>query len=347
MRRELEARGWSQRDLAEIMKRPPQAIAEIVTGVKQITPETASELGAAFGTSAELWMNLESRYRLTLSRRKPAAEAKAQAIRAKGRLYELVPVRELIRRGWIRKAVSIEALERQVQVFLGVAKLGEDAMLATSFRHSAARRPEPGAQLAWVKRVESLARREAASRYDESILRAALPGLVAKSPHPQSCRQVLEELRGLGVRIVLLERLPRTYLDGAAFWLDEERPVIGLTLRFDRIDYFWFTLVHELIHILEKHAARVEQTEDGAPAPADAEEEEANIQAQELLVPSAALTGLRKGVGITAVEPLARALSRHPGIIVGQLQHRGLMEYRQGRTHLVKVRHHLAGLIQD
>lgn len=68
--RELEARGWTQKELADIMGRPAQTINEIIRGSKQITPETAIELSEAFGTSAEFWMNLETNYRLHLARKK-------------------------------------------------------------------------------------------------------------------------------------------------------------------------------------------------------------------------------------------------------------------------------------
>ncbi|WP_337885589.1 HigA family addiction module antitoxin [Fischerella thermalis] len=60
--RELEARGWTQKDLAEIMGRPVQTINEIIRGSKQITPETAIELSQALGTSPEFWTNLEAKY---------------------------------------------------------------------------------------------------------------------------------------------------------------------------------------------------------------------------------------------------------------------------------------------
>ena len=69
VKQELEARGWSQKDLAAILGRPEQMVSEIVNGVKQITPETALELAQAFGTSPELWLNLEADYRLSLARR--------------------------------------------------------------------------------------------------------------------------------------------------------------------------------------------------------------------------------------------------------------------------------------
>ena len=65
IREELEARGWTQKDLAEILGRPLQAINGIVNAKKEITPQTAAELSQAFGTSPELWLNLEAAYRLS------------------------------------------------------------------------------------------------------------------------------------------------------------------------------------------------------------------------------------------------------------------------------------------
>ena len=59
IREELDARGWTQLDLAEILGRPPQAINEVIAGKRSITPEMAKGLSAAFGTSAQLWMNLQ------------------------------------------------------------------------------------------------------------------------------------------------------------------------------------------------------------------------------------------------------------------------------------------------
>jgi HTH-type transcriptional regulator/antitoxin HigA len=65
---ELAARGWSQRQFAAIIDRPPQVINEILRAKKQITPETALRIAAALNTSPELWINLEADYRLSLAR---------------------------------------------------------------------------------------------------------------------------------------------------------------------------------------------------------------------------------------------------------------------------------------
>jgi HTH-type transcriptional regulator/antitoxin HigA len=80
LRRELDARGWTQRDLAEILGRPTQAISEIVQGHKRITAETAIELAAALGTSAEVWLQLDAGYRLRTAEERPGTAAARRAI---------------------------------------------------------------------------------------------------------------------------------------------------------------------------------------------------------------------------------------------------------------------------
>jgi HTH-type transcriptional regulator/antitoxin HigA len=79
IREELEARGWTQRDLAEILGRPTQAINAIINAKKEVTPETAVALGAALGASPEFWLNLESTYRLSkVGPPDPTIEARAR-----------------------------------------------------------------------------------------------------------------------------------------------------------------------------------------------------------------------------------------------------------------------------
>src|SRR3546814_10906300 len=92
---ELEARGWSQTELAEIIGRPTRLINEIIADKRTITPETAIQLGDSLGTGPELWMNLESQYQLSQVRPNDGLVAR------RARLYERFPVREMIKRGWI------------------------------------------------------------------------------------------------------------------------------------------------------------------------------------------------------------------------------------------------------
>ena len=156
LKRELDARGWTQKDLAAIIQRPEQAISEIVNGDKRITPETALSFASAFGTSAEFWLNLQSNFDLWQAQRAQAT-ASEDPIRKKARIYERVPVAELLKRGWIKKTESLQALEREVLRFLGISSLDEPCRIAASFRHSTAFTPEAVAQTAWLKRVDAVA----------------------------------------------------------------------------------------------------------------------------------------------------------------------------------------------
>ena len=111
IREELEERGWTQGDLAEILGRPLRLVNELIAGKKQITPDTAQGLAAAFGTDAILWMNLDSQYRLakTLPR--------DDSVSRRSKLYTDFPVREIVRRHWIASSDRIEVLEERVRQF--------------------------------------------------------------------------------------------------------------------------------------------------------------------------------------------------------------------------------------
>ena len=114
LKEELEARGWSQTALAEIMGRPVRLINEIIAGKKGITPETAIQLGESLGTGPELWMNLESQYQLSKVRGTDGL------IRRRAKLYEGFPVREMMKRGWIEASKNIEVVEQQLRDFFGL-----------------------------------------------------------------------------------------------------------------------------------------------------------------------------------------------------------------------------------
>lgn len=339
--RELEARGLSQKELAEIMGRPPQAINEIIRGTKRITPETALELAAAFETSAELWLNLEANYRLHLARQGSGQEEIAR----RGRLYAHAPIRELLGRGWIRATSSLDDLEREVCAFLGISSLGDSSGLAVSIRHARERGPELNAQIAWVKRVEALAGEQAVGSFDPTRLRNSLQTVLALAARAEDVALVPSTLLALGVHFVIVPQLDRTYLDGAA-WVLDGHPLVALTLRYDRVDCFWFTLAHELAHVLASHEGvylddlKASDNQD-ARTPIQ-EELEANRCARDWLLEPAVFEAFVSKAGPffskASIERFATSQGRHPGIVLGQLQHRGLVGYSYLGRLLVKVR---------
>ena len=340
---ELEARGWTQKDLAAIMGRPEQAISEIVSARKQITPETARELAQAFGTSAELWMNLETNYRLQLAER-PQEE---EEVALRRQIYQAAPVTELQKRGWIPQAANATALKEALCAYLGVTSLDSPVPAAAALRHSARRGPEQKAEIAWVKRVELLARQQSAADGERRDWPQIVSSLLALAERAEDVGRVPETLLCQGVHFVIVPHLPRTYLDGAALWVDG-RPVVALTLRYDRIDAFWFTLLHELAHLALGHEGDyLDQLYDagrGRPTE-DAEEQAANAQARDWLLDAGAVERFIQAAGPTFTRSqvlwFAKEQRRHAGIVVERLHYEGVLPYSHLRTLLVKVRSHL------
>ena len=109
---------------------------------------------------------------------------------------------------------------------------------------------DPTALILWQAAILHEARRRDVAPFDSSRLTDDLLRDVARcSAEPDGPKRAIELLASHGITVVIVDVLPGTFLDGGAMLLDGERPVIGVTLRHDRIDGFWFTLLHELSHI--------------------------------------------------------------------------------------------------
>ncbi|MDO9520031.1 MAG: HigA family addiction module antitoxin [Pseudohongiella sp.] len=336
---ELEARGWNQTEFAEIIGRPVRLINEIIAGKKTITPETAIQLGDSLGTGPELWMNLESQYQLSKVRRTDGVVAR------RARLYEQFPVREMIKRGWIQASDSIDVLEQHFLQFFGLQSIEQQV----DFCH-AARKTESGApltvlQAAWLHRARQVASEMVCANYSTEGLREALPKLSALLSAPDETRHVARILAECGVRFVVVEPITGTKIDGACFWLEQNKPVIALSLRLDRIDNFWFVLRHEIEHVLQNHGREngyvLDQEIDSAVDQISEEERVANAAGSAFCVDPTELDGFILRVSPYFKEQrvllFAQRLNVHPGLVVGQLQRR-LNRYDLFKKHQVKVR---------
>ena len=358
LRQELEAHGWTQRDLAAILGRPEQMVSEIINGAKQITPETSIELSQAFGVSPEFWYNLEANYRLDLARR----QAGDDTIARRSRLYAAFPLQEMARRGWLVLCESVDALEAEVSRFFGfdLSALPAALTVNTRFRCSTARGPATYAQLAWLRRAEQLARRQAVAVWQPGNVQPLVADLSVLTESAEDAARVPQILARWGVRCVFLRHLSKTYLDGALFYVDGE-PGVALTLRYDRIDSFWFTLLHEIGHLAEGDQASYldvleeSQGEDDGTEPMegepDAHEAWANQKASQWLIAPDAfqdfVTATHPYFSKARIEAFAASQRRHPGIVLGRLQRGGVVPYKNLRGLLVRVSPYLKDYIQD
>ena len=344
IREEIDARGWTQLDLAEILGRPPQAVSEIITGKRSITPDMARALGDAFGTSAQLWLNLESSYQLS------RVSDKDDSVSRKAKLYEVAPLKDMQRRGWIATSTSIDVLESQVLDFYGIKSLSDPIY----FHHAARKSTDysaitPG-QLAWFYRCRHLAkgvhvsRKFSAASFDDCLKR-----LSSLRESAEDIRHIPKVLGESGIRFIIVEPLPQTKIDGVCFWLDSGSPVIALSLRFDRIDWFWHTLMHEMKHVKEREGME-QPTIDTDLVGSDAQpfdektdsEKAADTFAVNFLVNQSKLSAFVMRVRPLFSKAKIAAFSAtqhvHPGIVVGQLHHKKVFDYRYHRDFLGKVK---------
>lgn len=340
IREEIEARGWTQAELAEILGRPPRLVSELIAGKRAITAETAKGLGEAFGTGAQFWMNLESAYQLF----KIEPSGREGVVTRRAKLYEKAPVKEMIRRRWIEPSESIEVLEKRVEDFMSVPLIPHAARKSTSYLDVSP------AQHAWLVRARQLAGATGAATFSPSNIEGLLSELRQLLVSAEEVRHVPRLLANAGIRFVIVEPLPQIRVDGACLWLDRSSPAIALSLRFDRIDWWWFTLMHELAHVKHKDGQDtvlldVDLLGEGSQKTKQRKpdfERKADEFAASFLVPPDKLQSF-----IARVKPLyskqrIRAFAAqnqvHPGIVVGQLHHAGAISYAHSRDLLEKVR---------
>ena len=338
LREELAARDWTQQELADILARPPRLINEIIAGKRAVTPETAKGLSEAFGTSAEYWLNLESQYQLS------KVKASNDHVVRKARLYGKFPVREMLRRGWIRTSENLDVLEQRFCEFFGLGNLDEEPSLSHAAKKTHVVMDVTPVQLAWLFRAQAMARQQKIAAYSREKLLAAIEKLKALVLAPEEARHVPRILAEAGVRLVFVESVTGSKLDGACFWLDGNKPVIAMTLRFDRIDNFWFVLRHEIEHVLREDGkntfvldTNVGDTKEELPEI----EARANAAGAEFCVPQDQLDDFCLRVGPFFSEQrvllFAQRIGVHPGLVVGQLQ-RKLERHDFLRKHQVKIR---------
>jgi HTH-type transcriptional regulator / antitoxin HigA len=338
LREELEARGWTQTDLAEILGRPFVLVNEIIAGKRSITPETAKGLAAALGTSPEFWLNLEAAYQLWR-----VGETDSSPVERRAKLYSLAPIKDMVKRGWLEPSASVDVLEDQVKRFFDIPNLDTRPQLLAAARKSTDYDEEfTPAQLAWLFRARQLARAVQAAPFSPSALKQAIERLRLLTHQPQEVRHVPRILAEAGVRFLIIQPLPGSKMDGACFWLDARTPVVALSLRLDRIDNFWFVLMHELAHVVKGDASVDPEVAGSGDDELRPNEREANRFASETLIPSPKIESFiaRNGPAYNQTKILGFAMTNHvhPAIVVGQLQHRGEVGWGAFKKVFVPIR---------
>ncbi len=314
----MEQQELSQRDLVPYLGSRSK-VSEVLSGKRQLTLAMIHALHSGLGIPAKVLLN------------KPGpSEDKEPSIN-----WARFPLKEMINRGWIEASVSNIRDEAQEILHQFFAPVGFQAIQAALYRKTChvrtARSMDEYALAAWSAQIMRKA-------LESPPLIPYKPGTITLDFMQQVVKLSVEDkgpllaqdfLRKNGIALIIEPHLPHTYLDGAAIMVQHEMPVIGLTLRYDRIDNFWFSLMHELAHL----ALHFEEDESyfyddltvdlKVENQEDPRERAADKLAGEALIPEEAWkrSSASQLQSSEAAEHLARKLQIHPAIVAGRIRY--------------------------
>ncbi|MGB4598627.1 MAG: HigA family addiction module antitoxin [Trichlorobacter sp.] len=343
----LEAKEWTKRILAIILGVDETALNKIVAGKRPVDAEMALHLGEVFEIMPEIFLDLQKKYDLAQARivSRPDPDRSKRAF-----LFGGLPVADMIKRGWLDadNIKDVARVETALTKFFRANSIEEIEIFPHAAKKTETSAPVTPAQLAWFYRVQEIAEEMLVARYSPAAVHNAISLLSNLRSSPEETRKVPRILAECGIRYVIAETLPSAKIDGVCFWINSKSPVIGQTIRYDRIDNFWFVLRHELEHVLQGHGqhtaildAELEGDRAGTGENVPEEERVANEAASEFCIPRGKLDSFiaRKAPFFNERDILgfAQSLQVHPGLVAGQLQFR-TGKYDRFRQHLVKIR---------
>jgi HTH-type transcriptional regulator/antitoxin HigA len=296
-------------------------VSEVLSGKRPLTLQMARALHSNLGIPADVLLQ------------QPGGELPSAL---DGIEWDRFPLAEMAKLGWIEKRRNLTSHAETTMRNLIQRAGGEHVLPAAFYRKNDHARlnakTDPYSLKAWCWEV--LARANARTlpvAYKPGTVNLAFLRKVAElSWSEEGPRLAQEFLAKHGIHLVYLEHLPRTHLDGAALQLADATPVIGLTLRYDRLDNFWFCLLHELAHIgRHMNDTRADAFVDDLSlrnvkgVRRDPREEEADDWAENGLIPADIwnTSQVKSDPSPLGVIELAQRLGIHPAIIAGRIRH--------------------------
>ena len=315
----MEQKGFTQRDLVPMIGSRSK-VSEVLSGTRMITMPMARALHRHLEIPAEILLQ------------EPVVHITDQNDEPDWRRF---PLRQMANRGWIESSGKLkENAEELVKDLMHRAGGSQHvtALYRKNDQNRSNAKTDPYALSAWCWQVLAQANEQdwEAPYLPPDNPHELMRDVAELSPPADGPLQAVQFLRDRGIAVEIVPHLPRTHLDGAAMKAKDGRPVIGLTLRYDRIDNFWWVLMHELAHAtfhLDDTPAFIDDLRlDGT----DETEKEADQLAQDALIPRVAweASGLTERLSPMAVIGLAQQLGIHPAIVAGRARH-AQGEYRR------------------
>ena len=323
IKEQLVDRGMSQKEFAARMDMSEKHISKLINGEVILTPDVAMRLEMVLGLPAHFWNNLESIYREKLT--------KVQAENAMDEDVEIAkkfPYKEMQKNGWVAETSKATDKVIELRKYFEVVRLDkvkEPLIPGIACRRQAVTEKADYALLAWAQKAKLEARSVTTKAIDLQKLEEYLPEIrrmTTQSPD-EFCPRLCEMLADCGIALVFLPHIGGSFLHGATFY-DKNKVVVGLTVRGKDADKFWFSLFHELAHIIYGHINNPEGTTDEDEAVAD-------TFARDTLISEVDFDTFAKSGSFDqrSMQEFAKQIGIDVGIVVGRLQKEGYIKYNR------------------
>jgi plasmid maintenance system antidote protein VapI len=328
----MEERRLTPAELAQQMKRQTSDIEALIHGRAAITVEFAQQLAYTLGATRAFWTARESQYQSDLARLLQESASPESATWLKD-----IPVNEMVKWGWIDAAADRVAKVAACLRFFGVSTVKawrltySEGLLRVAFKTSPTFESDPGAVAAWLRQGEIEASKIACDMWDPARFRQELSAIrdLTREKNPDVfIPELIRRCASSGVALVILRAPKKCRASGVSRFLTSTRPLLMLSFRYLSDDHLWFAFFHEAGHVLLHNKNSIFLEGEGRLS--TAEEEEANEFAANSLIPVEYQDELLNlPVNGVAIMRFARRVGVSPGIVVGQLQHRGILRRNQ------------------
>jgi HTH-type transcriptional regulator / antitoxin HigA len=328
----LEERGMTQTELARRLGVSLKHVNQVIKGAASISAELALGLEKVLGVSAAFWLNRESLYQADIAR----MEERRALERAVG-WSQRFPVAEMKKRRLLpSRATGVELVSALLQ-FFGIASTEQWSDPRVAFRKSLKFESDPYALSAWLRLGELEAESVETEPFDSAEFVAALEGarrltrLQVRDWHPR----LVETCANAGVAVVVVDTFQGARANGATRWLSPTKALVQLSLRYRWEDVFWFSFFHEAGHVLlhRKKDVFVElptsKLRSGTGSDERRLEQEADRFSSRTLIPPK-YDHILSRLSLSQVPAFAEQLNIAPAIVIGLLQHEGLLPHTHG-----------------
>ncbi len=327
----LEVNCMTQLDLANKTGINKKTINEIINGKAPITTSTALKLEYVFNLPASFWNNLESNYRESLEREKDILSIKEDE-----KYLINIPYVEMAKRNWDYIEKTRDSYEKVVNLrkFFSVASLGFDTELKRrlAFRKSNNEKFSYDSLYCWLRYGEIQSNKDEYPKFNMEKLKDSVNKIrkLANKPFLEQYEKIKKILKECGIALIFEPHLPNTYVNGVSYKLTCDKAIIMLSDRGKKDDILWFTLFHEIAHLI-KHSKR-EVFVDLEDTKTNDIESEADEFAKNTLIPDSVYNEFVKSnvfYNENIIKDFSKKNNISAGIIVGRLQKDGIIGWNQ------------------